>query len=293
MGRSQASGDSAKPSVLKQLKNAGISGIALVIPIVVTVLVLIFVWNFIASLINPFSTTIADAVGLNSEAERYVLLGLTTLGLAVGLIVVGLIANKTSRTGLEDAFDHAISSIPGVGAVYSTFNDMSQMLLDSDSQSFQEVVLVEYPAEGSYSVAFLTSDTPAFVRETVGKDEMITVFMPMGPNPFMGGFILHLSSERVFDVDMTVEEGIQSIVTSGAAIGEAGATGAATTDDAGSGAVDGGSGYEAIREEQAQGDPAEGPEVDGDPTDGTQGNGESAAGTQADGGSAEGSEARE
>lgn len=47
---------------------------------------------------------------------------------------------------------------------------------------------------------------------------MQTLFVPLAPNPVMGGFLTHLPDERVHDVDLTVEEGVQSIVTSGAAI---------------------------------------------------------------------------
>jgi hypothetical protein len=49
---------------------------------------------------------------------------------------------------------------------------------------------------------------------------MVTLFMPMAPNPVMGGFVIHVSRDRVVDVDLTVEEGIRSIVTSGVAIGD-------------------------------------------------------------------------
>jgi uncharacterized membrane protein len=47
---------------------------------------------------------------------------------------------------------------------------------------------------------------------------MMTVFMPMGPNPFMGGFILYLSESEVHSVDLSVEEGISSIVSFGVAV---------------------------------------------------------------------------
>ena len=80
--------------------------------------------------------------------------------------------------------------------------------------------LVEFPNKGTYAFAFLTAETPDVVREGVGESEgMITVFLPMAPNPVMGGYVLHVAEEHVFDVDMTVEEGIQSIVTSGVATG--------------------------------------------------------------------------
>jgi uncharacterized membrane protein len=111
-----------------------------------------------------------------------------------------------------------MARIPGIGSIYGTLDQVSEMLLESDTDSFQEVVLVEYPSEGSYSVAFKTAEPPAAVSESVDGRDMITVFMPMGPNPVMGGFILHLSPDRVHDVDMTVEEGISSIVSFGVAI---------------------------------------------------------------------------
>ena len=38
----------------------------------------------------------------------------------------------------------------------------------------------------------------------------------------MGGYLAHVPADRVHDVDMTVEEGIRTIVTSGIAVGEDG-----------------------------------------------------------------------
>jgi uncharacterized membrane protein len=91
-------------------------------------------------------------------------------------------------------------------------------LLEGDTENFQEVVLVEFPKEGSYSLAFQTSHPPAQVKAATGDEDMLTVFMPMGPNPFMGGFILHLAQEEVYEIDLSVKEGISSIVSFGVAV---------------------------------------------------------------------------
>ena len=48
---------------------------------------------------------------------------------------------------------------------------------------------------------------------------MTTLFMPMAPNPVMGGFVLHVENDHVYDIDISVEEGIQSIVSSGVTVG--------------------------------------------------------------------------
>jgi uncharacterized membrane protein len=92
------------------------------------------------------------------------------------------------------------------------------MLVEGDTQNFQEVVLVEFPKEGSYSLAFQTSHPPEKIETATQEDDMLTVFMPMGPNPFMGGFILHLSETEVHSVDLSVEEGLSSIVSFGVAV---------------------------------------------------------------------------
>jgi hypothetical protein len=97
---------------------------------------------------------------------------------------------------------------------------MAQLLLSNDTQSFQEVKLVQFPVEGSYAMAFVTARAPGVVEDATDTEGMTTLFLPMAPNPVMGGHVVHVSNDRVYDVDLTVEEGIRSIVTSGVATGE-------------------------------------------------------------------------
>jgi uncharacterized membrane protein len=56
------------------------------------------------------------------------------------------------------------------------------------------------------------------IERATDDEDMLTVFMPMGPNPFMGGFIMHLAEDEVYDLDLSVEEGIASIVSFGVAV---------------------------------------------------------------------------
>jgi uncharacterized membrane protein len=115
-------------------------------------------------------------------------------------------------------FHDGVERIPGFGSIYTGFRQMSEVVVQSDVDSFRDVKLVEYPSEGSYTIAFVTADTPGNVEQATGTEDMLTLFMPMAPNPVMGGFVLHVSRDRVVDVDMTVEEGVRSIVTSGVTV---------------------------------------------------------------------------
>jgi uncharacterized membrane protein len=202
------------------LRQAFVTGTAIVVPVLITIVVLFVGFDLLSGLIAPLVIPIDRWLGGPEQA------GLLAKGLAVivlGTVIFAVGAAVESEYGgdrIERGVDRTMAHIPGIGSVYGTLTRMSDTILRSDTDSFQEVLLVEYPGEGAYSVAFKTATPPAPVADATGSDDMVTVFMPMGPNPFMGGFILHVREERVHDVDLSVEEGISSIVSFGVAIDE-------------------------------------------------------------------------
>lgn len=201
-------------------RQAFVTGAAVTLPLIVTLVVLGAVINFISQQLNPLVGVVTSVTGLNPASEVVVKL-ITVLSLLATIFCIGAITERRpNRSGFGAFFDTLVSRIPGVGSLYQSIDEMSGLLLDSDTDSFQEVKLVEFPERGSYSFAFLTAETPDVVTESVGEAEMMTLFLPMAPNPVMGGYVLHVSEEHVYDVDLTVEEGIQSIVTSGVATGQ-------------------------------------------------------------------------
>jgi len=195
-----------------------LTGTAIVVPVLLTIVVLLFGLNFLAGLLAPLAVPIHQVLGRPGEPGLFAT-GLAALVLGTVIVLVGTLA-ESERTDLdvEGGVDATMARLPGIGSIYSTLNQLSDILVESDTDSFQEVVLVEFPAQQSFSVAFKTAETPDVIdRATTGED-MTTVFMPMGPNPVMGGFVLHVSDDRVYDVDLSVEEGISSIVSFGVAV---------------------------------------------------------------------------
>ncbi|MFB6172288.1 MAG: DUF502 domain-containing protein [Haloarculaceae archaeon] len=207
-----------RASLRESVRRAFISGLALTIPALITLIVLTFALNFVASLLGPVAGVV-NYVLPGRDVAAVVLQLAALLTLLVVIFLVGVISERTSGDRFADEFHSFMEAIPGIGSVYTSFNEMSELLLDSDTDSFQDVKLVEYPTDDSYAVAFLTAESPEAVTEATGHDEMETLFMPMAPNPVMGGFVVHVAADRVHDVDLTVEEGIRSIVTSGVATG--------------------------------------------------------------------------
>lgn len=213
----------------KRVKRTMITGIAVTVPLIVTLFVVGFVVNFVSGALNPLVGLIESIPGL-SDVSGVVVKIVALLGVLIGMFLIGLVTERQPADRAEqNSFDRAMERLPGIGSIYTSFNEMSQLLLESDTDSFQEVKLVEFPSEGSYAIAFVTAETPETVTQATDHGPMETLFLPMAPNPVMGGHVISVEESRVIDVDMTVEEGIRTIVTSGVAFEELGAQSPAGT----------------------------------------------------------------
>lgn len=201
------------------LQQALLSGIALTVPFFVTVLVLLWAFNFVANALSPLVELLAvfgPASGMGSLV-REAIAAAVLLGL---ILAVGLAAQHGPNTGIGRRIDVLMGELPGIGSIYSSVDRMSEVMVEGDTESFREVKLVEFPQQESFAIAFLTAESPAAIEDAAGYEEMQTLFVPMAPNPVMGGHLLSIPTERIHDVDLTVEEGMQAIVTTGMAIDE-------------------------------------------------------------------------
>jgi uncharacterized membrane protein len=105
--------------------------------------------------------------------------------------------------------DRVFTRVPLVRSVYQTLKQVVQAFVGDQKKAFRQVVLVEYPRKGLYSLAFLTN-------EGIGQngEQMLAVFLPTTPNP-TSGFLLFLPEKEVTFLDMSVEDGIKLVVSGG------------------------------------------------------------------------------
>jgi len=199
----------------EEVRRSFLEGLAVLLPLLVTLLIISFTLGFIFEHLSP----VIDRVTAETNFESEPIVAVLTVAIFSSVVLgVGIISrSKSGRGRIATQFHRFMESIPAIGSVYTSFNQMSDLLLDSDTDSFQDVKLVEYPTEGAYAVAFKTAETPDSITGETGDDDMVTLFMPMAPNPVMGGFVIHVSRDRVVDASLTVEEGVRSIITSGVA----------------------------------------------------------------------------
>jgi uncharacterized membrane protein len=215
-----------------------LTGIAVILPAVVTIYVLKAALDILTNALRPVililehfnvvrdvrqSFIVADVLielGLYTDVVSVIAELVALALLAVLVVAIGVVARSQSGDRLIDYFDYIIMAIPGIGAIYKSFRRMGDAMLESDMDHFRSVKLVEFPHDDTYVIGFETAQSPTSVQDTVGNDDMVTMFIPLAPNPVMGGFLTHVPRDRIGDVDMTVEQGVRSIITSGIATSE-------------------------------------------------------------------------
>jgi uncharacterized membrane protein len=228
----------AGESMYRAALDVVLTGIAVILPAVVTIYVLKAALDILTNALRPVvillehfgvirdvrqSFVVADVLidlGIYSDVVSVISEIVAVTLLAVLVVAIGVVARSQSGDRLLDYFDYIIMAIPGIGAIYKSFRRMGDAMLESDMDHFRSVKLVEFPHEDTYVIGFETAQSPSSVQETVGNDDMVTMFIPLAPNPVMGGFLTHIPRESVRDVDMTVEQGVRSIITSGIATSE-------------------------------------------------------------------------
>jgi uncharacterized membrane protein len=214
MPRARASGASGGgESTYRNLRKAFLTGVSIVVPVIVTVYVLKIAFDFLFGALGPLVGLI-EGVGVVGDEGVLIARGIALFILLGAILGVGSVTRLSYGERAVGYFDEFVEAVPGIGAVYTSFRQMGNVLLDGEAESFREVYLVEFPYDGCYVLGFRTADAVEAVEEATG-DEMVTLFLPLAPNPMMGGFLAHIPEERVLELDMTVEEGVRSVATLG------------------------------------------------------------------------------
>ncbi|PGF15769.1 hypothetical protein CP556_06325 [Natrinema sp. CBA1119] len=179
------------------------------------------VLTFIRSAISPVTAGVTYL--LADEPPALAIEFVTLLSLLGVFLLVDLVAEHTGKY-LSKRVHAVMETIPAVSTVYESVRRASRLLVDDDTDQFQDVKLVEFPHEGAYILGFLTAETPPVVKASADEDEMVTTTVPLAPNPATNGYVMHMPTEKVHEVDLTVEEAFRSIATLGVAADSLGET---------------------------------------------------------------------
>ena len=129
------------------------------------------------------------------------------------LLVVGATASNFAGRKLVQWGDRLVSRIPVVRSIYSSVKQVSDTLFSESGNAFRTAVLVQWPREGVWTVAFITG-TPNGEVAAYLRDEFVSVYVPTTPNPAGGYFVMVCKSDCV-EFDMSVDAALKYIISMG------------------------------------------------------------------------------
>lgn len=198
-----------------RIRDSFISGLLIVAPLIISLLVLKLLYDWSLILINPIvrGTRLANYTG-NIELVAQVITGFTVIIL---ILIVGM-ASRTSRGSLVmGKMGRIPGSIPVFRSIYFTVKEISAGFSGGESR-FKRAVKLEFPRENFHSIGFVTGKAPSEISEKEGE-ELYNVYIPHSPNPTVGELKI-LPEKEMEDLDMSVRKALKLVMTSGISGGE-------------------------------------------------------------------------
>ena len=193
-----------------------IAGLLVWLPLAITVWVLLWALGLIngvfGSLLSAAQAVSPHALHEPIEDLRHVPgLGLVILG--GGVLLTGMFAANIVGQWALRQWNRVLTHIPIVKNIYSSVKQVSDTLFSSNGNAFREAVLVQYPREGSWTIAFVTGAPSGEVAAAL-DGEHVSLYVPTTPNP-TSGFFLMVARDSVRPLSMSVDEALKHIISMG------------------------------------------------------------------------------
>lgn len=203
--------------ILAYVKNTFINGLLVILPLSITFYVLWLIYRTILRFTgegSEFGRLITDFLRLTIGREW--LPGIGAILTLLLVFLVGLVTRIYVGRKIYGLLDRVIGSTPVVNKMYVTLKQITTAVFSSESNTFRDVVLFEFPRRGSYVVGFVTNEELGKIEEIIGED-VVATFVFTTPNP-LSGKTLFIPRKDLTYLDLTVEEGLRLVLSMGIVI---------------------------------------------------------------------------
>jgi uncharacterized membrane protein len=190
------------------MKKYFITGLLVLVPLFITVWVLSSIIGMMdkSLLLLPMSWRPKAQLGLDIPGMGAILTLLI-------IFVTGLIATNIFGKQLILLWEKMLNRVPVVKSIYASVKQVSDTLFSDSGNAFRQAVLVQFPREGAWTIAFVTGQPGGDVANHL-KGDYVSVYVPTTPNP-TGGYFLMMPSADVIELDMSVDEALKYIISMG------------------------------------------------------------------------------
>jgi uncharacterized membrane protein len=178
-------------------------GLVIIVPVVITIWVLNMFFSAIDGIISP----IFDQV-----LGRHIP-GLGFISMVVIIFIVGTISRNLIGRAVLKFFEQILFTIPFARSIYGAMKDVfGAFQIGGKGRSFRQVILIEYPRQGLYTIGFVTNEITMESNGT--SSDLVSAYIPNPPNPTSGIMVL-VPRKDVRVLDMTVENGLKMVLSGG------------------------------------------------------------------------------
>ena len=190
------------------MKRYFITGLLIWVPLGITVWVL----NFLIGTMDR--SLLLLPARLRPEALLGVdIPGIGTILTLLVVFVTGLLTANILGQRLVLFWEAVLGRIPVVKSIYYSVKQVSDTLFSSQGEAFRKALLVQYPRQGSWTIAYMTGQPGGDVVNHL-KGEYVSVYIPTTPNP-TSGFFLMMPKSDVIELDMSVDVALKYIISMG------------------------------------------------------------------------------
>jgi uncharacterized membrane protein len=190
------------------MKKYLITGLLIWIPLVITLWVLKFI-------VDALDQTLL-LLPPEFRTENWLGFHVPGMGAVMTIVIVfltGAFATNLIGARLVDFWHMTLHRIPVVNSIYSSVKQISDTLFSSSGQAFRKALLVQWPHQGMWTIAFLTG-RPGGELVSHLQGDLISVYVPTTPNP-TGGYFVVVARKDVIELDMSVDEALKYVISMG------------------------------------------------------------------------------
>lgn len=202
--------------ILRKLRNAFVSGLLLIAPVGVTIIVI----NFLIQKIGIPTRQLLFFYIPRNQANliwlEYALYFLAILGVALSITLMGWLSKLLIGRAMVNLFERIVDNVPFIRNVYNTVKQIRDTFVQQEKAVFQSSVIIEYPRKGVWALGFLTGVGKGEIQHRTDS-ELVNVFVPTTPNP-TSGFLLMVPRQEVHFLDMAIGDAMKLIISGGAVV---------------------------------------------------------------------------
>jgi uncharacterized membrane protein len=190
-------------SLWGKIKSQFVVGLVVIFPLALTIWIIWIIFTKIDSILGKYLSHLTGAY----------IYGLGFIALILLIWLVGVLSHSAVGKAALRHLQLLLFKTPLFGNVFKGVETISSRVISKSKESFEHVVIVEYPKKDMYALGFLTSTDSIKFKKAKTLD-VVPVFLPTTPNP-TSGFLYFIEKKKIYLVDLTVEQAMETIISLG------------------------------------------------------------------------------